>query len=250
MKPEIGLLETTSSYYNGLDVREGMRPIAVELTETGWNFEFLYEQLLEENLQDLHGTEVLFVPAGLCMTENLADTVYGWVRSGGVMISTGGPAGILNQYGQPAGRTGGVFGGEWKEAGGRWTLEGVQPFYEEGGVKAWKTAYGSGQVIVFDNITDKMFDIMDEYADKRFGSDNPEIQFNMREKDGVKYLYALNWSVYEAEEAEIFIKGAYSSIVDAGLQLPMEIPSYEKDGKTYFRTGLAPAGVTLFRIYR
>lgn len=246
-KPEIGLLEATSSWYNGLGVRGGMRHIAGELAETGWNYEFLYEQLLEEGLQTLDGIEVLFAPAGLCMTDELREAVYGWVESGGVLIASGGPAGVMNQYGQPVCLQD-VFESEWIRSEDGWELEGVNPVNVGEDVKMWEAGYGLGRAIVFSRIAGEMFDLLPLHAKQRLGSDNREVQFCLREKDGVKYLYALNWSVYETREAEIFLEGGYSSVVDLGLQLPLEVPSREKDGRTYFSIRLAPAEVTLLRI--
>jgi hypothetical protein len=249
VKPEIGLLETTSSYYNGLGVREGMRPIAVELARRGWNFEFLYEQLLGEGLQRLEGTDLLFVPAGICMPPELADAVYAWVRKGGVLFCTGGPAGALDRYGQPSGRLNGIFGAEWTNAEGRWTLGSVATLHAANGVKAWKTRYGKGTVMVFDGIAEEMFDLMPSHVEQRLGSDNPQLHLCMRQEGGTKYLYVLNWSVDRTEEATIFVKGGYGAVVDEGLQLPMKVPHCEKGGKTRFRTRLAPAALALFRIH-
>jgi hypothetical protein len=164
------------------------------------------------------------------------------------MLAAGGPAGVMNEYGRPSMRLKEVFKSDWKEKDGRWALEVGEPFFSGGGAKAWRSGYGRGKVIVFDGTTMDMFNLLPEYTEKSFGSDNPEIQFCMREKDGVKYLYALNWSVDKTEEAEIFIKGGFNSVIDEGLEVKMEVPVYKKNGRTYFKTKLAPAGLTLFKI--
>ena len=182
------------------------------------------------------------------MTEELANTVYAWVKAGGVLFCTGGPAGIWDEYGQPSGRLDNIFGGVWTNAAGHWELAGVDAFHESGGVKAWHADYGKGAVIVFDNMNKHMFELMPSYVEKRFGGDNPMIQYCMREQDGVKYLYVLNWSVDRAEDVAVFLEGHFGAVVDEGLQLPMKVPHYEKDGKTFFRTRLAPAAITLFCI--
>ena len=252
VKSEIGILEATSSYFNNLKVREGIKKIAIELSETGWDFEFLYEKTLNEKLQDLKGTELLFVPSGLCMTEDLKNLLYKWVKSGGTMFCTGGPAGILNEYGQPSKNLlNSLFNAEWKELkGGEWELKNTKPFYSKDGVKAWKTVYGKGTIIVFNTwkVNKDIFKMMESYTEKSFGSDNKNMQFCLRKKDGIKYLYILNWSVDKKEQGQIFLKGKYRSVIDKGLQVPLEIPQYYKDGKTFFQIQLAPAEGTLIQL--
>lgn len=247
-KPEIGLLETTSSYYNGLKVREGIRMIAKRLADEGWNFEFLYEQLLEEGKQNLVGTDLIFVPAGMCMPDSLAERLYAWVKNGGVLICHGGPPGVWNEYGRPSGRLANIFNANWAETNGRWNLETVKPFHASNGVKGWSADYGKGKIIVFDQFDAQTLDTLSDHVKQRVGCNDPDIQLCLREKDGVKHLYALNWSVDEPKDVEIFVKGRFESIIDEGLQLPLEVPFSESDGKTFFKTRLAPAGVTLFRL--
>ncbi|MDD3953129.1 MAG: beta-galactosidase [Lentisphaeria bacterium] len=248
-KPEIGLLEVTSSHYNGCKVRSGMQALATELSESSWDYEFLYEQLLLEKEQNLAGTKVLLVPAGECMPEELFVLIEDWVRSGGILFCTGGPSGILNQYGQDTGRMKSLFGEHWQRPSeGLWEFSGAAPFFQDGGSKAWQWSYGRGLILVYNQMHPDFIQHLSEVTVKPFGSDALELQFCLREDSTAKYLYVLNWSDQQIVTSEIYLRGKYSSVLDLGLQVPLSVPVQHVSGQTRFPCRLAPGEVTLYQI--
>ncbi len=248
-KPEIGLLEVTSSHYNGCKVRSGMKALATELTENGWDYEFLYEQLLLEKGQSLAGTKVLLVPAGVCMPEELFVQMEEWVRQGGILVCNEGPAGIMNQYGRESGRLKSLFGKHWQcTSDGLWEFSGASPIFQDGSRKAWRWSYGRGHIMVYNQLHPNFIGHLSEVTAKQFGSASMELQFCLREDSTAKYLYVLNWSDQQIVTADIFIRGEYASVLDLGLQIPLSVPVQHVAGHTHFPCRLAPGEVTLYHI--
>ena len=76
---------------------------------------------------------------------------------------------------------------------------------------------------------------------------NLNIQYSIREKDGKRYVYLLNYDMHKTETAEIGVAGKYN-VTDISIPGNQKVNATYRNGKTYFKVRLAPVEMALFEL--
>jgi len=256
VKPEVGILESESSFYNVWNVRGGGSEFSSLLFRKGHDYGNLFERLLVEGRQSLDGYKVVILPEAVCLPDGFAEKLSGWVKEGGVLITTG-PAGLNNEYGVKSGKfLDEVIGpGQWNYENGILKVTESAPGIN---VKAYDTSnrpalleksYGKGKVYLRTSVVPEnlMYELISGYAPRKFYGKDNRFQLAMRQgKDGIRYLSLLNPDCYETLEDEIVLEGEYKKVADISNNFPL-LPEIQK-GKTSFKVRLTPAEGVMIRI--
>lgn len=221
--PEIGIVECAPSYYNKLPVRATMTMLASALSEASWDYGVFYDSLVMEGKQSLSGLKFIWLPHAGCMSAGFRKTLFDWVKNGGTLVAVGNAPGRLDEYGQRA-------------------PDYPLPRQEE--KIAWQCTFGKGKVMFLPKPPRNVAEFQAKHREKVFGSENGNLQFRLCGKDGKRYLFAVNWAE-TPQTAEIFVPGR-QTVADAGLPVPEPVKTRFENGKTRFRTRLAPGAGTVF----
>jgi hypothetical protein len=76
---------------------------------------------------------------------------------------------------------------------------------------------------------------------------NLNFQYALREKDGKRYLYLLNYDMDKAQTTEIAVAGKYT-VNDISIPGKQIVKSQYRNGKTYFKVRLAPVEMALLEL--
>jgi len=268
VQPDIGRLESESSFYNVYGGRGNSSAIASLLFNKGHNYGNLFERLVMDGRQKLDNYKVLILPSAACLPDVFVSKLLEWVKGGGVLLATG-PVGVMNEYGVQSGKLlDDVLGA------GQWNYEKKKLSVKEGpGLRVLardsskqpallEKSYGAGKVYMRLRAgqEEAVYKIISRHAPRKFyGKDN---RFHLAMRQGQKrvwhqflsgkgegdclYLSLLNPDVYRTLEDEIVLEGEYKEVADISCNFPI-VPSI-KNGYTRFKVKLGPAEGIMIRI--
>ncbi len=252
VRPDAAVLEVDSARRNALPDRSVYamcKDFSSEMEAQSIHYGFLFEKLVADGRQKLDGIPVIFVPNGIVMTAALDRKLEEYVRSGGVLIAFA-PPGVFNEFGKP--KNDGLLSKAFP--GVKWTHENFLQWSADGRKQDCFTApLGKGFLYVFasptrfENDKKQFLSLLKKHGDPVILTSQNDFQYSLREKNGVKYLYVLNYSIDGSREGEFSLKGN-SSVKDVSLPCKQEVKSEFRNGRTTFRIRLAPSELALLEI--
>lgn len=258
VRPDVGILESESSFYNVCNVRGGLSEFSTLLSGEGHDYGFLFERLLMAGRQDLEGYKVVILPNALCLPDVFVDRLLGWVKAGGVLITTG-AVGAMDEYGVSSGTMLNRILGP-----GQWDCEqealrvgeataGIRLLAADtrGRPALIEKAHGRGTVYLRLNPVKAalLCEVIARHAPRRFYAENNRFHLAMR--DGAEscfYLSLLNPDCYETLADDIVLRGEFREIADISCNVPIK-PALD-DGMTRFSIRLQPAEGIMVRVRR
>ena len=273
VSPAIGILESTASFYNDLGVRTGMLSVAKALEKSRCQYDFLFERPLLEGQQSLTGKELIFVPAGLCMPDELQQELLGWLRRGGVLVAIG-PVGLYDQYGRPAGRIlrTAFPTAQWRPSSNRLTqcaVSGVRRGnvigeYDKDGC-ILRARVGAGHIYVFTHkvkpgsgaalrVGDRTLGLLEllaphvtRYAECRKGI--YELVLRRRPGSGNPlWIYVVNPDFDTIVADELVVHEGFTTVDDVSLPVAFPVPFRAAQGETRIGLHLHPGEGALLRL--
>ena len=262
VQPDVGIIDSESSFYNVWPVRGGWREFADLLHRHSHDFGFLFERFIMDGRQPLDPYRVLVLPRAGSLPNGFVGKLLEWVKAGGMLVTTG-PVGVTDELGVPSGRfLNEVIGqGQWTYANGKLRVKVKPNGAQVVAVDSYKQPallqrqHGKGKVLIRVNPTNEntMYEQIRRRAPRRFYQKGNRFHLAMRDgaaapppEKGCLYLSVLNPSCHERLEDEIVLAGQYGQIVDISNNFPI-VPKV-KDGKTAFKLSLMPAEGIVVRI--
>ena len=221
----------------------------MEMEKQSAHYMFLFEKLVVDGRQKINEIPLIFVPNGIVLSPALDKKLTKYVKQGGTLVAFA-PPGVFNEFGIP--KSGGLL--TQAMPGVKWTHQNFNKWFADGKYKSrYDTPLGKGRLVIFPTPTQfkankkDFLALMKKHIKEQIHTSCPDFQYSLRERDGVKYLYVLNYSIDEAKEGEFSIKGNYE-VEDISLPEPTAVPAERKDGRTIFKTKLAPVELALCKI--
>ncbi|OQA74328.1 MAG: hypothetical protein BWY31_04789 [Lentisphaerae bacterium ADurb.Bin242] len=183
------------------------------------------------------------------MTTALDRKLEEYVRSGGVLIAFA-PPGVFNEFGKP--KNDGLLSKAFP--GVKWTHENFLQWSADGRKEdCFGAPFGKGFLYVFaaptrfEDNKKSFLSLLKKHMDPVILTDQNDFQYSLREKDGVNYLYVLNYSIEGVREGKFSVKGNYA-VKDISLPHGQKVRSEFRDGLTIFHLRLAPSELALLEI--
>jgi hypothetical protein len=158
VEPRLNILESNSSFLNATPIhgpRSRLVLFAQTLEAGGYDYGFLWEDLILAGKQELDGSEVLLLPCATCLAEPLQDRLREWIGAGGRVLAIA-PPGIYDPWGRPSGKllSAAFPGVQWLESTpGEWAAQGnvlpteAAPHPVLGSL--YRSRLGKGELLVF-----------------------------------------------------------------------------------------------------
>jgi hypothetical protein len=247
VQPDIGILESESSFYN------------VCARNYGAN---LFERLIMEGRQSLDNYKLINVPNAPYLPDKFVEKLLEWVKKGGILLTTG-PVGVMNELGVKSGKMPDeVLGaGQWTYEKGKLSVKDGSPGLTVLAIDSSKQPAliekdcGKGKVYMRlntvnnESVNESISKIINQYAPRKFHGKDNRFHLVMRAgKKGELYLSVLNPDCYKQLDDEIVLEGEYKTIADISCNFPI-LPEI-RDGKTSFKLSLAPAEGVMIRIQK
>ena len=192
---------------------------------------------------------MIFIPNGICMKESLDKKLEEYLINGGTIIAFA-PPGVYNEYAKV--KSGGLITKAFP--GVKWTHNNYATWYANNKTQTyWQGKLGKGTIYVFNAPANfngnsaKFLALMKQHINPRITCSNNKIQHSYLEYNGCKYLYVLNSSISSTETAEISLAGKFA-VTDIGMPESQKVPAVSKNGRTVFKTRLAPSEMTLLKL--
>jgi len=263
VQPDVGILESESSFYNVCNVRGGLSEFSSLLFSKCHDYGFLFERLIMEGRQALTPYKVVILPNALCLPDPFVSRLLAWVETGGVLVTTG-AVGTMNEYGVASGTILDRVIGR-----GQWTCEreALRVTAGAAGINVLavdtrqrpaliEKAHGKGKVYLRLSPAKEelLYEIIASHAPRTFYVENRRLHLAMREERTARagldsrtlYLSILNPDCYQTLEDEIVLRGEYRDIADITCNFP--IRPRIRNGATRFSIRLAPAEGIMVRI--
>ncbi|MBM3499217.1 MAG: hypothetical protein FJX74_11165, partial [Armatimonadetes bacterium] len=106
IEPRVSLLESNSSFLNATPIhgpRSRLVLFAQTLETGGYDYGFLWEDLVLTGKQDMASSEVLLLPCATCLAEPVQQRLEAWIRAGGRALAIA-PPGVYDPWGRPSGK--------------------------------------------------------------------------------------------------------------------------------------------------
>lgn len=252
VRPDVAVLEVDSARRNALPDRSVYamcKEFSGEMEAQSLHYGFLFEKLVADGRQKLDGIPVIFVPNGIVMTETLDRKLEAYVRGGGVLIAFA-PPGVFNEFGKP--KNDGLLSKAFP--GVKWTHENFQQWSADGKKEdCFSASLGKGFLYVFpaptqfENNKKRFLALLKKHIDPVIVTTQNDFQYSFRERNGVKYLYVLNYSIEGNREGEFSLKGHWS-VKDISLPDQQKVKSEFRNGRTIFHLRLTPSELALLEI--
>ena len=117
----------------------------------------------------------------------------------------------------------------------------------------WTAKLGKGTLYIFPEPSNyegnkaQFATFMKKHIDPKITCSKNNFQYSYLEYKGKRFLYLLNSSLDKTSTAELSLSGKYD-ISDIGMPEKQKVSAVYKDGRTWFKIRLAPAGMTLLEI--
>ena len=243
VEPRVSILESNSSFLNAAPVhgpRSRLVLFAKTLESGGFDYGFLWENLILNGKQHLGSTELLLLPCATCLDESLQERLKRWIAGGGRLIAIA-PPGIYDPWGRTSGKLlSAVFGGvEWTSPQpGQWEPRAAVLPAKETTHPAlgdlYRGLFGKGELLVFTRVdgntrpeadSDLLARIKTLLPRQPFSTDRGRLELTLRrdEKGRRHILTALNGNLRASAEDEIRLRLPVRRAVDIeiGLELPL-----------------------------
>ena len=250
--PDAVVLEVDSARRNALPERciyTMCKAFSTFMEQQNMLYGFRFEKFVSDGRQKLDGIQVVFVPNGIVMTEELDSKLETYLRNGGTVIAFA-PPGVYNEYGKP--KTGGLLAKAFP--GVKWTHQKYSRWFADGKQALCRQAkLGLGTLYVFDNPNQwdtnlpEFRKLLKRYIQPSLTCSQNDFQFSYLEADGARYLYVLNYNINQTCEGEFSVPGSVK-VTDLSLASPQVLSVTKRKGRTVFRTKLAPSALALFKI--
>ncbi|MBO4631586.1 MAG: hypothetical protein J5858_06660, partial [Lentisphaeria bacterium] len=138
--------------------------------------------------------------------------------------------------------------------GVKWTHQKYSRWFADGKQALCRQAkLGLGTLYVFDNPNQwdrnlpEFRKLLKRHIRPSLTCSQNDFQFSYLEADGVRYLYVLNYNINQTCEGEFSVPGSVK-VTDLSLASPQVLSVTKRNGRTVFRTKLAPSALALFKI--
>lgn len=246
--PRLNILESNPSFLNAAPThgpRSRLVLFAQTLEAGGYDYGFLWEDLVQAGKQGLNTSEVLLLPCATCLSDSFQDNLKQWIEAGGRVVAIA-PPGVYDPWGHPSGRllSAAFPGVEWvSPKPGEWEPRGRTPLTEETTSPALGALYrgrlGKGELMVFTRVDRNTRPTSDPALLSLIGSLMPRqpfyagnLELTLRhDTKGRRYiLTALNGDLNAPVEDEIHLRVPVRRAVDVeiGLALPLRREGEER----------------------
>ena len=250
--PDIAVLEVDSSRRNALpdmSVYTMCKDFSMEMEKISAHYGFLFEKLVIDGRQKINDIPVIFVPNGIVMNNALDKKLEEYLRNGGTVIAFA-PPGVYNEFGKR--KTGGLLSKTFP--GVKWSHKNYTRWFADGKTQQlWTAKLGKGTLYIFPEPSNyegnkaQFATFMKKHIDPKITCSKNNFQYSYLEYKGKRFLYLLNSSLDKTSTAELSLSGKYD-ISDIGMPEKQKVSAVYKDGRTWFKIRLAPAGMTLLEI--
>jgi hypothetical protein len=219
---------------------------AQTLEAGGYDYGFLWEDLILAGKQDLRGSEALLLPCATCLAEPLQERLREWIAAGGRAVAIG-PPGVYDPWGRASGKllTAAFPGVTWTEPEpGEWAAQGnVLP--AEGTPhpvlgSLYRARLGKGELLVFTKVDRNarpeaepaLLDLLNGLILREpFCSAKRRFELTLRhDEKGRRYLLtALNGNLQTPVEDEIRLRLPVRRAVDVELGVPLPLRRERQD---------------------
>lgn len=252
VRPDFAVLEVDSARRNALPERSVYsmcRTFAMEMEKRNINYSFLYEKLVSDGRQKINDIPVIFVPNGIVMTKALDRKLEDYLVNGGTIIAFA-PPGVYNEFGQD--KSDGLLAKAFRNT--KWTTLNYTSWTANGKRQQfWTAKLGKGTLYVFsesmnfDTNCSKVISLFKKHNKPVITCSSLDVQYSLREKNGKRYLYLLNYDMYKTEVAEIGVAGKYN-VTDISIPGKQKVKAAYRNGMTYFKIRLAPVEMALLEL--
>jgi hypothetical protein len=252
------ILESNSSFLNAAPLhgpRSRLVLLAKTLESGGYDYGFLWEDLLLAGSQNLKCAELLLLPCATCLAEPLQERLREWIGAGGQVVALA-PPGIYDPWGRPSGRLlSAVFPGvDWfSSQPGRWEPRGAalparQSTHPTLG-DLYRGRLGKGELLVFARVDSNtrpeaepaLLDLIKNLMPRQlFYAAKNRFELTLRNDDKQRryILTALNGDVHNHREDEIRLGLPIRRAVD--VEVGLELPVRREGSESVLPLTLAP----------
>ena len=249
VEPRVNVLECNSSFLNATPLhgpRSRLVFFAQTLEKGGYDYGFLWEDLILAGKQDLKGSEVLLLPCATCLAEPVQERLREWIAAGGRAVAIA-PPGVYDPWGRRSGKllSAAFPGVQWSEPQpGEWEAQGAAT--PAGAVahpvlgSLYRGRLGKGELLVFTKVDSNtrpeaepvLLDLIRALMPRQpFCAANGRFELTLRrDEKGRRYiLTALNPDLQAPAADEIHLRYPVKEAVDVeiGLPLPLRRASQE-----------------------
>jgi hypothetical protein len=258
VQPRLHILESNSSFLNAAPLhgpRSRLVLLAKTLESGGYDYGFLWEDLLLAGSQNLKCAELLLLPCATCLAEPLQERLREWIGAGGQVVALA-PPGIYDPWGRPSGRLlSAVFPGvDWfSSQPGRWEPRGAalparQSTHPTLG-DLYRGRLGKGELLVFARVDSNtrpeaepaLLDLIKNLMPRQlFYAAKNRFELTLRNDDKQRryILTALNGDVHNHREDEIRLGLPIRRAVD--VEVGLELPVRREGSESVLPLTLAP----------
>jgi len=242
VEPRLNILESSSSFLNATPIhgpRSRLVLFAQTLEAGGYDYGFLWEDLVLAGKQDLRSSEVLLLPCATCLAEPVQEWLAAWIGAGGRAVAIA-PPGVYDPWGRPSGKLLSVAfpGVQWSEPRpGEWEPQGASaPAAASHPVlgSLCRARLGKGELLVFTKVDNNarptaepaLLDVIKSLMPRQpfYAADNRfELTLRRDESGGRYILTALNGDLRASAEDEVHLRLPVREALDVeiGVPLPM-----------------------------
>jgi hypothetical protein len=258
VQPRLNILESNSSFLNAAPIH-GPRSRLVLFAETlesgGYDYGFLWEDLILAGKQNPTSSELLLLPCATCLAEPLQERLKEWIEGGGRLVAIA-PPGIYDPWGRPSGRLlSAVFPGlKWvSPKPGQWEPRGTAPPIKQSTHPTLgdlcRGRLGKGELLVFTKVDSNTRPTAEPALLKLIKGLMPrqpfyaarnrfELTLRRDEKGRRHILTALNGDLQARAEDEVRLRVPVQRAVD--VEIGLELPVRREGNESVLPLTLAP----------
>jgi hypothetical protein len=250
VEPRVNILESNSSFLNAAPLhgpRSRLLLFAQTLESGGYDYGFLWEDLIRAGKQGLTSSDLLLLPCATCLDESVQQRLQQWIADGGRLIAIA-PPGVFDPGGRPSGKLlSAVFAGvQWTSPQpGQWEPRGTVSLAKEATHPVLGDLYrgrlGKGELLVFTKVDRNtrpdsepvLLSLIKSLVPQQpFSAARGRFELTLRhDAQGRRYLLtALNGDLHASAEDEVHLRLPVRRAVDVeiGLELPLQRDGEER----------------------
>jgi len=217
------------------------------LESGGYDYGFLWEDLIRAGKQGLTSSDLLLLPCATCLDESVQQRLQQWIADGGRLIAIA-PPGVFDPGGRPSGKLlSAVFAGvQWTSPQpGQWEPRGTVSLAKEATHPVLGDLYrgrlGKGELLVFTKVDRNtrpdsepvLLSLIKSLVPQQpFSAARGRFELTLRhDAQGRRYLLtALNGDLHASAEDEVHLRLPVRRAVDVeiGLELPLQRDGEER----------------------
>jgi hypothetical protein len=257
VEPRLNILESNSSFLNATPIhgpRSRLVLFAQTLEEGGYDYGFLWEDLVLAGKQELRNSEMLLLPCATCLAEPVQEWLAAWIGAGGRAVAIA-PPGVYDPWGRPSGELLSVAfpGVSWSELRpGEWEPQGASapaaaPHPVLGNL--YRARLGKGELVVFTKVDGNarpvaepaLLDLIKTLMPRQpfYAADNRFELTLRRDGPGCRYiLTALNGNLQAPATDEVHLGLPVQTALDVEIGVP--VPLRRVGEEAVIQLSLAP----------